>query len=220
VSTEDKISARLDELVDLGKKVLATRKSPAPNHMTSDFVDVQLMNQWLTSCLNLIGKIFGESSPHYLRLKEQFPNYPKYPNAQQAFGVLLSAKDDFDSGAIFDIRRLIEAEVFDDFLEQAEHLLQVGYFQPAAVVIGSVLEDGVRKLCQANDIPASEKPKLDWMNSELAKKAVYSKLIQKRITAIADLRNSAAHGKWDEFDSSDVEAMLRDVRDIMTKYFS
>ena len=194
MSTEDRISARLDELVDLGKKVLATRRSPAPNHMTSDFVDVQLMNQWLTSCLNLIGKIFGESSPHYFRLKEQFPNYPKYPNAQQAFGVLLSAKDDFDSGAIFDIRRLIEAEVFDDFLEQAEHLLEVGYFQPAAVVIGSVLEDGVRKLCQANDIPASEKPKLDWMNSELAKKAVYSKLIQKRITAIADLRNSAAHG--------------------------
>jgi hypothetical protein len=58
------------------------------------------------------------------------------------------------------------------------------------------------------------------MNSELAKKAVYSKLVQKKITTIADLRNSAAHGKWDEFDRSDVEAMLRDVRDIMTKHFS
>lgn len=220
MNTDERISIRLDELIELGRQVLATRSSPAPNHFTSDFIDVQLMNQWLTSCLNLVGRIFGESSPHYFRLKEQFPNYPKFPNAQQAFGVLLSAREDFKSGAIFNIRRLIEAEVFDEFLEQAEHLLKAGYFQPAAVVIGSVLEDGVRKLCQANDIPTNEKPKLDWMNSELAKKAIYSKLIQKRITAIADLRNSAAHGKWDEFDRSDVEAMLRDVRDIMTKYFS
>lgn len=217
---DEKISVRIDKLIELGKKVLATRKSPAPGHITSDFIDVQIMNQWITSCLNLVGRVFGESSPHYLRLREQFPNYPKWSNAQQAFGVLLSVKDDFESGSIFNLRRLVEAELFDEFLEQAEHLLEAGYFQPAAVVAGSVLEDGLRKLCDANNISVPDKPKLDWMNSELAKNAVYPKLVQKKITTIADLRNSAAHGKWDEFDISDVESMLRDVRDIMTKHFS
>jgi hypothetical protein len=217
---EDKVLTRIDELIELGKQVLATRKAPSPGHMTSDFVDVQLMNRWLTSCLNLVGRVFGESSPHYLRLREQFPNFPKWPNAQQAFGVLLSVKDDFESGSLFSLKRLIEAELFEEFLEQAEHLLEAGYFQPSAIIVGSVLEDGLRKLCEANEVTLPEKPKLDWMNSELAKKAVYSKLVQKKITTIADLRNSAAHGKWDEFDRSDVEAMLRDVRDIMTKHFS
>lgn len=217
---DEKILIRIDELIELGKRVLATRKSPMAGHMTSDFVDVQITNQWITSCLSLVARVFGESSPHYLRLQEQFVNYPKWPNVQQAFGVLLAVKDDFESGSLFSIKRLIEAELFDEFLEQAEHLFKAGYFQPAAVIAGSVLEDGLRKLCEANGIALSSAPKLDLMNSELAKKAVYSKLIQKRITALADLRNNAAHGKWGEFEKSDVELMIRDIRDFMAKYFA
>jgi hypothetical protein len=217
---DEKILLRMDELIELGKRVLVTRSPPMPGHITSDFVDVQMTNQWLTSCLNLLGRVFGESSPHYLRLKEQFPNYPKWPNVSQAFGVLLAAKDDFESGSVFSFKRLVEAELFDEFLEQAEHLFEAGYFQPAAVIAGSVLEDGLRKLCEANSITLSLSPKLDSMNAELAKKAIYSKLVQKRVTALADLRNSAAHGKWEEFERSDVESMLRDIRDFMAKHFA
>lgn len=217
---DEKILLRMDELIELGKRVLVTRSPPMPGHITSDFVDVQMTNQWLTSCLNLLGRVFGESSPHYLRLKEQFPNYPKWPNVSQAFGVLLAAKDDFESGSVFSFKRLVEAELFDEFLEQAEHLFEAGYFQPAAVIAGSVLEDGLRKLCEANSITLSLSPKLDSMNAELAKKAIYSKLVQKRVTALADLRNSAAHGKWAEFERSDVESMLRDIRDFMAKHFA
>jgi hypothetical protein len=219
-AVEEKILIRIEELIELGKRVLATRKSPAPNHMTSDFVDVQMTNQWLTSCLNLVCRVFRETSPHYLRLREQFPNYPKWPNVQQAFGVLLAAKDDFASGSLFSLKKLVEAELFDEFLEQAEHLLEAGYFQPAAVIAGTVLEDALRKLCEANGIQTTNKPKLDLMNSELAKQGVYTKLVQKRITTLADLRNSAAHGKWTEFERVDVQAMLRDVRDFMTRHFS
>lgn len=217
---DEKIRKRIDELTELGEKVLATRTAPSAGFITDDFVDVQLMNQWIISCLSLVGRIFGDSSPHYMRLKAQLPNYPKWSNAEQAFGVWLSVKDDFESGGIFELRRLVEAEVFDEFLEQAEHLLEAGYFQPAAVVAGSVLEDGLRKLCFANNVAMPAKPKLDWMNGELAKIQIYSKLIQKKITAIADLRNNAAHGKWNEFEKSDVESMVHDVRNIMTKYFS
>nr|WP_249177643.1 HEPN domain-containing protein [Burkholderia cenocepacia] len=209
----------MDELLALGKRVLATRRSPPSGFVTGDFVDVQLANQWLTSSLNLLSRILGENSAHYQRMKEQFVEYPKWANVDQAYGVLLAAKDDYESGSILNMKMLIEADIFDEFLGQAEHLLEAGYFQPAAVLAGSVLEDGLRKLCLANEVTLPDKPKLDWMNSELAKNGKYSKLMQKRITAIADLRNSAAHGKWDEFDKSDVESMLRDVRDFMTKHY-
>ncbi|RZB38243.1 MAG: hypothetical protein SRB2_00589 [Desulfobacteraceae bacterium Eth-SRB2] len=47
------------------------------------------------------------------------------------------------------------------------------------------------------------------MNAQLAKVGVFNKLTQKRITAIADVRNSAAHGKWDQFKPEDVEDMIR-----------
>ena len=119
-----------------------------------------------------------------------------------------AALDDFEGGYLFDARRLIEAEVFADFLDQAEELIRAGYKGPAAVVAGCVLEDALRRLCTAHGIPVPERPGLDRLNGELAKAGVYSKLVLKRITAIADIRNNAAHGRWDEFDEDDVTDMI------------
>src|SRR5919206_3813589 len=68
-----------------------------------------------------------------------------YTRTMQALGTLRAAKNDYEQGYLFNTRILVEAEVFDDFLEQGEHLLDSGYYQPAAVVIGSVLEDGFTK---------------------------------------------------------------------------
>lgn len=219
MTVDARILTRLDELISLGRKVLATRRSPSPGHITDDFVDLQLANQWLTSCLSLLSRVFGEDSAHYQRIQHQFPSYPQWSNVEQAFGVLLAAKDDFESNSLFSLKKLVEAELFDEFLEQAEHLLEAGYYQPAAVVAGSVLEDGLRKLCRVNGVTLPDSPKLDWMNSELAKRGTYTKLLQKRITALADLRNCAAHGKWTEFRASDVEAMVRDIRDFMANHY-
>lgn len=152
-------------------------------------------------------------------MTRQFTSYPKFPNVKQAYGCLLAAKDDIENGALFEIKSLITAEVFDDLLEQAKTLLDSGYFAPAAVVIGSVLEDALRKLCDKHSIPISNKEKLDSMNSQLVKAGVYNTLTQKKVTALADIRNSAAHGKWSEFSKSDVEDMLRWTNGFMEKHY-
>lgn len=46
------------------------------------------------------------------------------------------------------------------------------------------------------------------MNADLAKAAVYTLLVQKRITALADVRNNAAHGHPDKFAAGDVEDLI------------
>ena len=42
------------------------------------------------------------------------------------------------------------------------------------------------------------------MNADLAKAGVYDKLIQKRVTMLADIRNKAAHGDTVGFNDDDV----------------
>ncbi len=217
---DKKIIDRFEDLRELGEKVKATKQAPNIGHITSSFVDVQLATQWLTSCSSLFERVFGNPSVHYKSLQQQFKDYPKWPNVEAAFGVLLAAIDDYHSGALFDVKQLIEAKLFDNFLEQAEHLTASGYYHAGAVIAGSVLEDGLRKICIKNSIHLTSNPKLDWMNSECAKHKIYNKLTQKKITAIADLRNSAAHGKWNKFDKKNVEDMLRDVRDFMEKNYA
>jgi hypothetical protein len=50
--------------------------------------------------------------------------------------------------------------------------------------------------------------KLDKMNADLAKAGAYNKLVQKQITALADIRNDAAHGHYDQFSKDDVSSMI------------
>ena len=195
-----------------------------PNHMPrSDTINKQDGIQWATSSLNLLKQIFGENSDYYISFKDKsmqlnFDN--NLSDFNQSFGVLKAAKDDYEHGYLFDTRTLIEAEVFDEFLEQAEELFKKNYYQAAAVIAGCVLEDGLRKLGQRK-IPSFPTDKtIDPMNVELAKAGIYNALWQKKIMALADLRNKAAHGKWTEFTEKDVEDMIRDVRRFMEDYFS
>jgi hypothetical protein len=46
----------------------------------------------------------------------------------------------------------------------------------------------------------------------ISPKRVYDKLVQKRITALADVRNNADHGHHTKFKQEDVEDMVNWVR--------
>lgn len=213
-----KILEHYDRVITLGEKVKATRRGS--DFSIADFVDMSIANQWFTSSLSLIAHTLGEDSEHYTAMKRLYVEFPKWLHVDQAFGVLIAAKDDVENGALFNTKALITAEVFDDILEQGKVLLDAGYYAPAAVVIGCVLEDSLRKLCGTSGIVITDKTKLDTMNSELVKAGTYNKLTQKKITALADIRNSAAHGKWDEFDKNDVEDVLRWTRNFIENFFS
>ena len=89
---------------------------------------------------------------------------------------------------------------------------------------GSVLEEHLRQLCQKHDIPTEiTKPgrpqpkKADALNADLAKKEVYSKLDQKHVTAWLDLRNKAAHGKYQEYTKEQVSLMLQSLSDFLVR---
>ena len=221
MTTDEKIRNRLGELLKQGEAVLATRRSPGPNVIGPDRVDHQLAHQWATSAQSLLIRIFGPESQHYKNFTAQVgKDWFGYSDAYCGQGVLKAAEDDYASGQLVELRRLVEAEVFDDFLEQAEHLLGSGYYQPAGVIAGCVLEDGLRKLCGKHAISISDRPKLDTMNADLAKAGVYNKLVQKRVTTLADLRNKAAHGEWTAFGEQDVREMVSAVRRFMEEFLA
>lgn len=87
---------------------------------------------------------------------------------------------------------------------------------------GGVLEEHLRKLAAKTGLE-TEKPdgspkKADAVNAELAQEGAYNKLVQKSVTAWLDLRNSVAHGRYDAYDHSQVEALVRDVRDFLVRH--
>ena len=94
-------------------------------------------------------------------------------------------------------------------------------------MIGSVLEENLRQLCNNNGIDVEfEKDgnyipkKADRLNADLAKAEVYTKLDQKAVTMWLDLRNNAAHGKYKEYSNEQVELMLQGVTEFLARMSS
>ena len=199
--------------LESSKKVLRTERIGGTNVV----IDSYLLLSWKVKVKNLLSKVCGEDSQHFKQFEREEENrhYPTYAIFKAFKAVFLAAKEDFEGGYLSSIKTLVQAEVFDSELEQANELFSSGYYTAAAVIAGVVLETALRELCDRSGIPHG---KLDKMNSELAKAGVYNKLNQKRITAIADIRNSAAHGKQDEFTVQDVSDMIKDVSRFLADY--
>lgn len=176
-----------------------------------DHISAELILNWKVKAKNLVANACGLESQHFLAFEEaatQRSMQSNYDHLQRLKAVFLATKEDFEGGYLNTVRNLVQAEVFTSELEQAEELLKSSYGTAAAVVAGVVLETSLRNLCTKYGIgPAS----LNRMNDDLAKAGAYNSLQQKRITAMAAIRNSAAHGKTDEFSPGDVKGMIDDV---------
>jgi len=204
---------RFSELAEQLEAVAAAKTSSA-NPVTgsaSIYVDQNALLNWKVKAKTLLINTCGEPSHHLTSFiaAERSTGYgTNYDILKQLEAVFFAVKEDFEGGYLNSMRNLVQAEVFTSELEQAEQLLSSGYSSAAAVIAGVVLETTVRNLCSDRDIAHG---KLDKMNADLAKMGAYNSLQQKRITAMAAIRNSAAHGKTDEFTPGDVQGMINDV---------
>lgn len=172
--------------------------------------------------LALIVSIYGEDHPYFKEFNKIVENLQAYC-VEGGIGILNSIKEEIEGGWLTSYRQLVSAEIFSDFLEMAEYLLEQSYKDAAAVMIGSVLEEHLRQLCQLHYIDThlpgeDRKPKkADSLNSELAKNGVYGKLDQKNVTAWLDLRNKSAHGNYQLYSIDQVRLMYQGVLDFIAR---
>lgn len=214
------LSKRIQQLVEQSQVVLSTKRS---DRYRSDYVDSGKLAGLRASVLSFITMVYGKEHSHYSEFNAATDGTYE-SNAKQGYEILLAIQNEIDGGWIFSVKKLVSAEIFSDFLEMAAHLLEQDYKDPAAVMIGSVLEENLRQLCQSAGIETEiEKEgvlipkKADRLNSDLASAAVYTKLDQKSVTAWLDLRNKAAHGKYTEYEKEQVVLMMQSVTDFLAR---
>lgn len=138
-------------------------------------------------------------------------------------GILNALKLAYEHDLFVSVQEVIHADLFEDFLGMSEYLLSEGFKDASAVMVGGVLEEHLRKLCLKHGVEVEKsdgKPvKADKMNADLCNTAhVYNKGDNKSVTAWLDLRNNAAHAKYDQYSDSRVEVMLMGVRDFINRY--
>lgn len=150
-----------------------------------------------------------------------------YDDVEDLFAVLSALKTAYEDNLLISVQQRIHADIFEDFIEISENFLQESEKLkcPAAVMLGSVLESHLRKLCKNNEIETTlkkgEREKFrsaSDMNTDLVKKGVYNTLLQKQIDYWLGIRNEAAHGHEDKYTKQQVDGMLSGVRRFISEY--
>lgn len=215
----ENLKIRIDELVSLAGAVLATKYT----HYEDEYLSTEVFSEFRTASLSFLRNVFGEGHPFYKDFHNKVKDCDPYM-AEIGRGILNAAKKEIDGGWLVTVKGLVSAEIFSDFLEMVEHLLQEGYKDPAAVMAGSVLEEHLRQLCNREGVPFEDEKsdkvspkKADRLNNDLASAGVYNKLDQKSVTSWLDLRNKAAHGKYTEYTKEQVELMYQGVANFISR---
>ncbi|MGV1908646.1 DUF4145 domain-containing protein [Agrobacterium cavarae] len=209
---------RFEELETQLGAVEATKRYENSEYFAGDRVDSEKLLNWQVKARHLLTLACGADSVHlaaFLKGEEPRAYRSNYEMLKELKAIFLAAKEDFAGGFVASVRQLVQAEVFDTELDQARELLAGGYATAAAVITGVVLETAMRDMCSKAAIaPAS----LNKMNTDLTKAGVYNLLTQKRITAMADIRNNAAHGNPGQFQPQDVTDMIAYVESFLAQY--
>ena len=184
-------------------------------------IDSELFVGWCVKARSLIGFACGSDGVHlqaFIKAEKRWSmSESDYSLFKRVRAVFFAAKEDFEGGYLVSVRNLVQAEVAGIEIDQATELLDSGYTTAAAVVAGVVLETTLRTLCEKHGLAIGN---LNKMNTDLAKAGAYNSLKQKRITSLAAVRNSAAHGKTGEFTAQDVKSMIAEVQRFAEEVFA
>lgn len=228
MKVEQKISQRFQAVVTEGEVALLTKHMDKYG-LSTEYIPLPMVTGWRVKATSLLVNVMTKDSIYYTEfmnlvtgegLKDD-ETFNKKEIFGQAVQILKAAWGEYAGGYFVSVQTRITADVFDDFLDRADYLLESGDFPAAAVIAGCVLEDGLRKICDREGVtfPPSPKPTISTFNQGLKNKGFYGKPVFHHVTSLGALRNHAAHGEWTEFAEDDVVKMVNDVRDFMAKYF-
>ena len=211
-TTTNKLIELVGQLLEKGQKVAATKRNNSSEHVIApSTVNSPLFHEWKNNSQNFISMVCGEDSPYYKNFVDGVKTaHPS--DVDHGIGILTALKEDLELGYLTRVRNLVSAEIFTDFIEMAQHLLDNSYKDSAASLVGAVLENGLRQIAQKHTVDVKSGDDIGSLNTKLADKEVYSRLLQKQIQAWKAIRDSADHGKFEDYKTEDVKAMLEGVQ--------
>ncbi len=112
-------------------------------------------------------------------------------------------REDIAADWLASVVELAHADTYAGYLEMAEGLHSQGYKDAAAVIAGTSLEVHLKALATKHSISLQASngglKKTDAVNAELKAAGVYNAIEHKQVTAWLGVRNSAAHGNYEDY---------------------
>ncbi len=164
----------------------------------------------LKECINYQSDYFGLPKDKDQEAMSLFENQ---------LGIVKAAKRKFES-SLFDIKQLVQADLFNSELDAARELNKKGFTRGAGAVAGVVLEGHLAQVCENHKIKtAKKKPTINDLSQLLKDNDVIEMHDWRFIQHLADLRNLCDHKKKEEPTKEDIEELISGVEKITKTIF-
>lgn len=133
--------------------------------------------------------------------------------------ILRSARTRFES-TIFEIKQILQADIFDSELETAGELCKKGFLRASGAVAGVVLEKHLAQVCGNHNIAVKKKnPTIGDLNDALKNAGIIEVPDWRFIQRLGDLRNLCDHDKNREPKAEEVVELIEGVEKINKTLF-
>lgn len=212
---DDRLQTQVEALLAKGEATLRTHRPNPPNVIGFPTLSADAFSEWQSQSLALLTRVFGADHIYVSQFRDTTKEARHTHSLHGGQGILRAVLDDLTSGYLVELRDVLAAEVFTDFLDMAKHLLDQGYKDPAASLVGAVLEDGLRRIASKAGTTGRN---LGTLNDACLKAGAYNKLAHQQVTVWITTRNRADHGEFGEYDMRHVQEMHRGVSQFLAQH--
>lgn len=137
------------------------------------------------------------------------------PHLRQQVSILRAAERRFRS-SLFEIKQLVQADLFDSEIDSARELLRKKFLRGAGAIAGVVLEKHLRQTCENHNVKITKRhPTLSDLNELLKANSIIDFTQWRHITLLADYRNLCDHNKQKEPTADQVNKLIDGTDEIL-----
>lgn len=142
-----------------------------------------------------------------------------FPKFQQQMDILKSAEKSFVS-SLFDIKNIVQSDLFDSELGAARELQKKGFLRGAGAISGVVLEKHLKQVLENHKIIIRKKrPSISDLNNLLKKEGIIEVPNWRFIQHLGDIRNLCDHNKERDPKSDDIDDLINGVDKVIKIIF-
>lgn len=148
--------------------------------------------------------------------KDRSSGIPKF---RQQINILKSIQKRFES-SLFDIKQLVQADLFDSEIDVAEELCKKWFYRASWAVLWVVLESHLQQIIENHNLEIKKKnPMLNDLTEILKSNNIIQVPEWRKLQHLADIRNTCDHKKGIEPKKEDIEDLINWVKRAIKNIF-
>jgi hypothetical protein len=210
---ETAIIAKFDDLADKAKKVSASQQVTD----VAAFVDSRKFQDWATSSLSLLQKVFGENSTYHLNFQgiySKIINIAYKESFDRCRAIVQAAREEYEGGGLTDIALFLDHAVLEFLAGKTSEYLRREEKETACLLAMVLLEHALLKICRDKGIAGGS---VDEMNEALHQQKAYQIGTYQRIQDWCYMKEDFRHCDGEKYKTAEVEEMLRGVQKFISR---